>query len=75
MAILGDHDIGLFVCTGGFTKDAQIDARSQASRRITLMDTGMLFDLWGRNYLQIPQGNRVLLPIRPVYFLDHRALD
>jgi len=29
MAILGDDDVGLFVTTGGFTKDAQDEARTQ----------------------------------------------
>jgi restriction system protein len=29
MALLGDDDVGLFVCTGGFTKDAETEARTQ----------------------------------------------
>jgi restriction system protein len=33
MAILGDDDVGLFVTTGGFTKDAQDEARIQQKRK------------------------------------------
>jgi restriction system protein len=32
MALLGDQDVGLFVTTGGFTKDAEAEARDQESR-------------------------------------------
>lgn len=44
MALLGDEDVGLFVCTGGFTKDAKAEARTQEKRRITLLDMDTLFD-------------------------------
>lgn len=33
MAILGDTDVGLFVCTGGFTRDAEDQARRQEKQR------------------------------------------
>jgi restriction system protein len=46
MALLGDDDVGLFVCTGGFTKDASTAARTQEKRRITLIGLETLFDLW-----------------------------
>ena len=36
MAVLGDDDVGLFVCAGGLTKDAEAEARTQEKRRITL---------------------------------------
>jgi restriction system protein len=29
MALPGDEDVGLFVCTGGFTKDAESEARAR----------------------------------------------
>jgi len=75
IALLGDHDVGLFVCTGGFTNSALEEVRSQHSRRITLMDASQLFALWVSCYDKIPDANRALMPMRPVHFLDHRALN
>ena len=74
ISLLGQHDVGLFVCTGGFTKDAEEHARNQEIRRVTLIDADGLFRLWVEHYDQIPQQERALLPIRPIYFLDHVAL-
>lgn len=52
MAVLGDDDVGLFVSTGGFTKDAELEARTQEKRRITLISLDKLFDL-GLNITRI----------------------
>jgi restriction system protein len=72
MALLGDTDVGLFVCTGGFTKDAEDEARRQEKRRIMLLDLKRLFDLWTEYYEHVPEPQRRLLPLRPIYYL---ALD
>ena len=69
MAVLGDGDSGLFVCSGGFTKDASDEARNQEKRRIMLVDLKRLFDLWVGHYEQIPEATRQLLPLRTVHFL------
>ncbi|RMG53055.1 MAG: Mrr restriction system protein [Acidobacteria bacterium] len=69
MALLGDSDVGLFVCTGGFTRDAEEEARRQEKRRIMLVDLKRLFDLWTEHYDRIPEAQRRLLPLRPVYYL------
>jgi restriction system protein len=69
LAVLAEGDVGLFVATGGFTKDAEDEARNQEKRRIMLLDLRRLFDLWVEHYAQIPEANRRLLPLRPVYFL------
>ena len=69
MAILGDSDVGIFVCTGGFTRDAEDEARRQERRRIMLLDLKRLFDLWTEHYDHIPEAQRRLLPLRPVYYL------
>lgn len=69
MAMLGDTDVGLFVSTGGFTREAQEEARRQEKRRIMLLDLKRLFDLWIEHYAQIPELQRRLLPLRPVYYL------
>ncbi len=69
MAVLSDQDVGLFVSTGGFTKDAEDEARQQEKRQVTLVDLQRLFDLWVEHYDDIPEDKRTLLPLRPVYYL------
>jgi restriction system protein len=71
VALLGDQDVGIFVSTSGFTKDAEREARSQ-SRRLTLIGLEQLFDLWTEHYSKVSETDRDLLPLRPVYFLDPR---
>jgi restriction system protein len=69
MALLGSSDIGIFVCTGGFTSDAESTARAQETRRITLLGAEQLVDLWIEHYEQLDQQDRGLLPLKPVWFL------
>lgn len=72
MAVLGDDDIGIFISAGGFTKEAETEARAQQKRHVTLLDLERLFDLWVEHYARIPEEGRRLLPLRPVYFLAPR---
>ena len=69
MALLGDDDVGLFVCTGGFTKDAEFEARTQEKRRITLIGLEKLFDLWDEHYEKLTDRARQRLPLRSIRFL------
>jgi restriction system protein len=69
LALVGEGDVGLFISMGGFTRDAEEEARRQEKRRIMLVDLKRLFDLWVEHYDKIPEVQRRLLPIRPVYFL------
>lgn len=69
MAVLGDDDVGLFVCTGGFTKDAETEARTQEKRRITLIGLKELFDLWDEHYDKLTDQARRRLPLRSIRFL------
>jgi len=69
MAVLGANDIGLFVNTGGFTSEAEREARTQETRRITLLGAQKLVDLWIQHYSDLPEQARQRLPLRPVYFL------
>lgn len=70
MALLGDDDVGLFVCTGGFTKDAEAEARTQEKRRIRLIGLDKLFDLWVEHYGKLTDQARRRLPLRPIQFLS-----
>lgn len=69
MALLGTDDVGIFVNTGGFTRDAIDEARSQTTRRVTLVDLERLVKLWTEHYARLEEGARRRLPLVPVYFL------
>jgi len=73
MALLGDDDVGLFVALGGFTKDAQDEARTQEKRKVTLIDLEQLFDLWVQYYRTLTDEARRRLPLQPIYFLAPEA--
>ena len=73
MSVLGNDDVGLFVSTGGFTKDAAQEARTQENRKITLVDLDRLFDLWVEHYGKLTDAARQRLPLRPLYFLSLQA--
>jgi restriction system protein len=68
MAVLGDGDVGLFVALSGFTKDAEWEAR-QSHRRLTLLDTAKLLELWTSHYGKLEDAARRRLPLKPVWFL------
>lgn len=69
MAVLAEGDVGLFVAAAGFTKEAEDEVRSQEKRRLMLVDLRRLFDLWVEHYEKIPEAQRSLLLLRPIYFL------
>lgn len=68
-SVIGNDNVGIFVSSGGFTKDAEIEARSQESRKVTLINLDKLFELWVKYYDQLSQDARQRLPIKPIYFL------
>jgi restriction system protein len=68
MALLGDGDVGLFVALSGFTKDAELEAR-QSHRRITLIDTTKLVELWTAHHDKLDDVARRRLSLKPVWFL------
>jgi restriction system protein len=69
LAVPGDDDVGLFVTTGRFTRDAHDEVRLQARRKITLIDRERLVELWIRYMDQLSEEGRQLLPLKPIYFL------
>lgn len=69
LAVLSDQDVGIFVCTGGFTSAAESEARTQEKRKITLLDMEKLFDLWVQHYGKLAESDKRLLPLKPVYYL------
>ena len=70
LGVLSDDDIGLYICTGGFSADAERTAREQEKKRLTLLDAKTLFSLWVEYYEKLPQASRALMPLRPIFHLD-----
>ena len=69
MAVLGENDVGLFVTTSGFTRDAEDEARKQESRKVTLIDLDKFFDLWVAHSAKLDDAARRRFPLQPIYFL------
>lgn len=72
MGNLGAEEVGLFVSTGNFTKDAEQKVRTDKQHRVTLIGLDALIKLWVQHYDKLGQAAKLRLPLRPVYFL---ALD
>lgn len=69
LALINEDDVGIFVTTGSFTKDAADLARHQERRRITLIDRVRLVDLWVEYQDKVALDKRDALPLKPIYFL------
>jgi restriction system protein len=66
--IRGDREIGLFVSSGGFTKEARREAGNGAVH-IELVDLDRFLELWLQHYNKIPEVKRSKLRLEPVHFL------
>jgi restriction system protein len=62
-------EVGIFISVAGFTSEAERESRSD-QRKIRLIDLERLFDLWVEHYSKIPESDRKLLAIKPVWFLE-----
>ena len=69
LALINEGDVGIFVTTGDYSKDAQDLARQQERRRITLIDRTRLVELWIEYNEKLPLEKRDALPLKPIYFL------
>lgn len=69
MAVLGDQDVGIYISAGGFTSEAQREARGQERRSLTLIDLDRLIALWIEHYDRLDDEDRQRLPLKSVYFL------
>jgi restriction system protein len=69
ISVLGGQDVGIFISTGGFTSDAESEARNKETRKLTLLDLESLVDLWVKHYDKIGESDKRLLPLKPVYYL------
>lgn len=65
---LKGDDVGVFIALGGFTKNAEVDARAD-ERRLMLLDGADFVRLWIEHYDRLDEEARSLLRLRPVWRL------
>jgi restriction system protein len=65
---LKGDDAGVFLALGGFTKNAEVIARSD-ERRIVLIDGAAFVRLWIEHYARLDEEARGLLRLRPIWRL------
>jgi len=63
-----DDDIGLLVSSGGFSSEAEREARG-SHKHIELMDLARLISLWKEHYATLRETGRAMLRLVPVHFL------
>lgn len=63
-------EIGFVVTSGSFTSEAKREARGVHSNYIRLIDFDEFIDLWIAYYSNMPDEDKALLPITPVYYLN-----
>jgi len=73
LALINVDDAGLFVATGGFTREAEDLARTQETRKLNLLDLERLVELWVEFYPKLDDIARARLPITPIYFITPRG--
>lgn len=67
IASLGSSDRGLYVSTGGFSKEAHYEAdRSRVP--VTLLDLDDLVELLLEHYDNVDKETTAILPLRPIYW-------
>jgi restriction system protein len=66
--IRAGKEIGVFVSSGGFTRDAQREVERGAVH-IELIDLDRFLNLWLQHYDKIPEAKRAKLRLEPIYFL------
>ena len=69
MGELAQHDLGVFVSSGGFTEQVLQAERSQGLRRIRLVTLENFFDFWVQNYDRLSPEAKRRFPLKPIYFL------
>ena len=67
--LLAEGEIGVFVSTGGFTRDCERFAHNNP-KHIDLIDMERFVDLWRDVYSYLADKDRARLPLRVISFLD-----
>jgi restriction system protein len=70
MVLLGEQDVGILVSIGGFTSEAQTEARTKETPKVTLIDLEKLVGLWIEHYEKVSESEKRLLPLKLIYYLS-----
>jgi len=68
---LGANDVGIYVSAGGFSSEAEREARSE-HRHLTLINLDRLIELWIEHSAKLDDADRQRFPLKPIYFLAPR---
>lgn len=63
-------EIGFIITSGSFTSEAVREARN-GHNHIRLIDMEEFIDLWTAYYANMPEEDKALLPITPIYYLNN----
>lgn len=66
--LLKDNEVGLVVTSGTFSKDARMNSRSYP-KQVRLIDFNDFRQLWIDYYHRMPEEDKALMPIEPIYFI------
>jgi restriction system protein len=69
MSFLGPEEAGIFISSGGFTRNVKEESQAQRPDRIALIDLEVFFDLWVEYYDKLTQAGRQRFPLRSILFL------
>jgi restriction system protein len=69
IGILGSKDsVGIIISSGGFTADAKREAM-RSHVHVELIDLPRFISLWQEFYPKMPDEDKQLMPLQPIYFL------
>jgi restriction system protein len=68
IGVLEEGEVGLFVTTSDFTKDAQEAARHNR-KRVTLVDLERFIDHWVEHLDRLDEEARRRFPLQPIYYV------
>lgn len=69
-----DREIGLFVSSGGFTKEAERQMQ-RGQVHMELIDLDQFIELWTEHYPKLDDEDRARLPLRVVHFIAPSAIS
>jgi restriction system protein len=69
LGVLNEHDLGIFVSSGGFTEMVLDEVNTQELRKIRLLSLEKIYQFWVQNYDKLSQEARHRFPLKPIYFL------
>jgi restriction system protein len=69
-SFLGPEEAGIFISSGGFTRNVKEDVQAQRPNKIALIDLENFFDLWVEYYAKLTNAGRQRFPLRSIHFLS-----